>query len=264
MVVRDSAGDPLWTSKTSNNEGASLVLGSDGIANIVSTNGTVLWTTSTPFDGRGAGNGPTPPAPPSFPPTARITTPPTRTPIATATPAPVEVRSPTSSAPTSTNGCISVLAGGGRIELYPGQFVCSPSGMYRFGMDSTGDLGLWKNANKKWSAGTGGDNSGSDNYVKLRDDGTLIVRNSERVLWLSDTSSSGSSYEGSTIEVHDDGVATITSSTGFYIWSSAAAFDELIVDASTLEEKIMAGYQGWFYTDSDGKSSASGSFIDSP
>lgn len=259
LVVRDSAGDPLWTSKTSNNEGASLVLGSDGIANIVRTDGTVLWTTTTPFDGRGAGNGPTPPAPPSFPPTPRVTTPPTLTPIATATLAPVEVGSPTSSAPTSTSGCISILAGGGRIELYPGQFVCSPSGTYRFGMDSTGDLGLWKNGNKKWYAGTDESNSGSDNYAKLRDDGTLVVRNLERVLWLSDTSSSGSSYQGSTIEVHDDGVATITSSTGFYIWSSAAASDELIVDASTLEEKIMAGYQGWFYTDSDGKS-ASGSY----
>lgn len=257
LVCRDSDGDALWTSKTSNNEGASLVLGGDGIANIVSTDGTVLWTTSTPFDGRGAGNGPTPPAPPSFPPTPRITTPPTRTPIATATPAPVEIDSPSSSAPTSTNECISVLAGGGRIELYPGQFVCSPSGTYRFGMDSTGDLGLWKNGNKKWSAGTGGGDGGSDNYAKLREDGTLIVRNSEQVLWLSNTSSSsGSSYQGSTIEVHDDGVGTITSSTGFYIWSSAAASDELIVDASTLEEKIMAGYQGWFYTDSDGKSAS--------
>ena len=59
--------------------------------------------------------------------------------------------------------------------------------------------------------------------------------------------------------MHDDGVATITSSTGFYIWSSAAASDELIADASTLEEKIMAGYQGWFYTDSVGKS-ASGTY----
>jgi len=247
LVVRDSSGNPLWTSKTSNNGGASLVLGSDGIANIVSTDDTILWTTSTPFEGRGAGDGPPPPTP-------WITTPPTPTPIAIPTPPPVEVEPPTSSAPTATNGCINVPSSGGRIELYPGQYVCSPSGTYRFGMDMVGDLGLWNNSNKKWSAGTGdNDNgSGSNNYAKLRDDGTLIVRNPDQVLWLSDTSSSDLSYQGSTIEVHDDGIATISTSTGFYIWSSAAASDELIVDSSTLEEKIMAGYQGWFYTDSDG------------
>jgi len=252
LVVRDETGNPIWTSKTSNNEGASLILGTDGIANIVSTDGMVLWTTSTPFGGRGAGDGPPPPIPPSFPPTPPITAPPTPTPIAT--PPPVNSGSPTSSGPTSTNGCISIPSSGGRIELYAGQYVCSSSGTYRFGLDVTGDLGLWKNSNKKWSAGTGGDGSGSgaDNYAKLKDDGTLIVRNSDRLLWSSNTSSSGSSHEGSTIQVHDDGIATITSVAGFYIWSSAAATDELVVDSSTLEKKIMAGYQGWFYTDSDG------------
>lgn len=253
LVVRDEAGNPIWTSKTSNNEGSSLVLGTDGIANILSTDGTVLWTTSTPFDGRGAGDGPPTPLPPSFLPTPQVTTaPPTQTPIAIATPAPINSGAPASSAPTSTDGCISLPSNGGKIELFSGQYICSPSGTYRFGLDTTGDLGLWKNSNKKWSAGTGG--SGVDTYAKLKDDGSLVVRNhSDRLLWSSHTSSSGSSYEGSTIQVHDDGIATITSATGFYIWSSAAATDDLIADSTTLEKKIMAGYQGWFYTDSDGK-----------
>ena len=68
--------------------------------------------------------------------------------------------------------------------------------------------------------------------------------------------SAASNYgEGSTIQVHDDGVATITSSIGFYIWSSSSSADGSFVDPSTLKQKIMAGYQGWFYTDSDGKKS---------
>eukprot|EP00562_Extubocellulus_spinifer_P012218 CAMPEP_0178544764 /NCGR_PEP_ID=MMETSP0697-20121206/3288_1 /TAXON_ID=265572 /ORGANISM="Extubocellulus spinifer, Strain CCMP396" /LENGTH=1333 /DNA_ID=CAMNT_0020177297 /DNA_START=5112 /DNA_END=9113 /DNA_ORIENTATION=+ len=233
MVVRDEVGEPIWTSRTSNNRGASLLLGNNGSANIVNVNGLTIWTTSTIFGDRGAGEGPLPPVPP----TPALTSPPT--------PIPTNIVDVT---PTTTDGCVSLSPD--KIELRPGQFVCSPSGRYRFGLDDTGDLSIWNRSKKEWSSGTGGVEV-EDIFARLKNDGDLVVRSASKLLWSSE--SAASNYgEGSTIQVHDDGVATITSSIGFYIWSSSSSADGSFVDPSTLKQKIMAGYQGWFYTDSDG------------
>ena len=95
---------------------------------------------------------------------------------------------------------------------------------------------MWDHDNKKWSAESGSPNL--DISAKLRDDGTLIVRSVDSVLWSSNSDGNGNT--GSFIEVHDDGVATITTPDGFYVWSSAAA-NGMLVDTSTLEKKVMAG-----------------------
>lgn len=235
MVVKSKNRNVSWSSRTGGNPGSSLVLGDNGIVDILTKDGLSIWTSATAFDDRSVKS--------LVPTSSPITIYPTPIPtgfLPSAQPFVIRL----SSSPTSIRGCINPDTGN---DIFPGQFVCSTSKRYRFGLDNDGDLSLWDHDNKKWSAESGSPNL--DISAKLRDDGTLIVRSVDSVLWSSNSDGNGNT--GSFIEVHDDGVATITTPDGFYVWSSAAA-NGMLVDTSTLEKKVMAGYQGWFMTSSDG------------
>eukprot|EP00546_Thalassionema_frauenfeldii_P003098 CAMPEP_0178934190 /NCGR_PEP_ID=MMETSP0786-20121207/23728_1 /TAXON_ID=186022 /ORGANISM="Thalassionema frauenfeldii, Strain CCMP 1798" /LENGTH=1055 /DNA_ID=CAMNT_0020611951 /DNA_START=1075 /DNA_END=4241 /DNA_ORIENTATION=+ len=80
--------------------------------------------------------------------------------------------------------------------------VSSPSRKLTFGLALDGDLGIWNDNNKIWSAGTRGATA-----AILQLDGNLIVRTRSEVLWTTHTT--GEIAGLSMIEINDMGVVTV-------------------------------------------------------
>ena len=101
-------------------------------------------------------------------------------------------------------------------------FICSSNGKYRFGVASDGDLSLWHEGNKVWSAGTCC--MGSDAFVVMqKSDGNLVMRSyveedSEderaKALWASGTVGKG----GSILRIDDDGQTRVIATDGSILW----------------------------------------------
>eukprot|EP00547_Thalassionema_nitzschioides_P010926 CAMPEP_0194261432 /NCGR_PEP_ID=MMETSP0158-20130606/46023_1 /TAXON_ID=33649 /ORGANISM="Thalassionema nitzschioides, Strain L26-B" /LENGTH=1700 /DNA_ID=CAMNT_0039001553 /DNA_START=243 /DNA_END=5342 /DNA_ORIENTATION=+ len=81
--------------------------------------------------------------------------------------------------------------------------ICSLDRKFLFGLDLEGDLGIWKNTEKIWSAGTMGATS-----AILQLDGNLVVRNRSKVLW--ETRTTGARVGLAMIDISDNGIVTIT------------------------------------------------------
>lgn len=166
----------------------------------------------------------------------------------------------TVSATLSLPSCTNQL--GVNERLNQGEFVCSPDGSYTFGLDAAGaDLSLWEGTTKLWSAVTG--NMGNNTYLIMQDDGNAVVYSSEGVLWASNTEGNSGAYltieNGGIVEIVYQGNAIWKPNLCNYLIQLPAAPPPgpsppglVPVNSSTLFNKVMAGYQGWFGTECDG------------
>ena len=107
-----------------------------------------------------------------------------------------------------------------------GHFICSPNGKTWFGYDDEGDLSLWRDRRKVWSAET----AGMDTITTMQHDGNLVVYrgdysgdfppSSDMALWSSNTGGRRRSY----LSIEDDGHARIwfgsLSRTQSVVWSA--------------------------------------------
>ena len=264
LVVIDALRDILWESKTASpqNNHSTLVLNNSGVAAIINPAGNIVWSvapvnlvTATPArvptqkpsvigDVHALTSAPTSPSTRyPFKPTANPTFP---RPSMSYSGAPVPEVVPPS---VNTIKCVPIARG--RLGLIPGEFLCSDLRSFFFGLTSTGDLGLFdSNHRKLWSAGTScraGNCKGV--YARLHVDGDLVVYSISEVLWTSRTA--GHALCDASMVVGNDGVASIFCITEGHIWSTATLATGA-VNSSTLERKIMAGYQGWFFAKGDG------------
>ena len=71
--------------------------------------------------------------------------------------------------------------------LLPGEFVCSPDGTIRFGLDYQADLSMFSNNEKVWSAGTDEHADVTFVYAELQDDGNFVVHDLKESLWASNS-----------------------------------------------------------------------------
>ena len=115
------------------------------------------------------------------------------------------------------DSCIEQVSG--RIDLYAGDFICSPSGRYRFGITLAGDLTLFDGSSLIWSAGTCC--SGDGVFAVLQEsDGNLVVRNSAfEPLWVSATGDDANAK--SSLSLFDSGTVSITNLSGQRTWAVA-------------------------------------------
>ena len=100
-------------------------------------------------------------------------------------------------------GCVNTITG--HYLLRPGDFLCSASKAFFFGLALDGSFGVWKGARKVWSPVSGFVGA---TQVALQLDGNLIVRSQNRVLWRSRTN--GNRTTRARIAVDDKGTVTIT------------------------------------------------------
>lgn len=149
-------------------------------------------------------------------------------------PSPSPTESPTA-AP-----CASVLISNEKLysTAREPRFICSPNGMYRFGINAVdNDLALWNEDTKIWSAGTGACCGDNDSFLVMqRMDANLVLREDvirgdgqeqRRVIWTSQTANL--QYSGAYLSIKDDGIARIVFN-GTQLWSTA---DDVTVPGSS-------------------------------
>lgn len=127
-----------------------------------------------------------------------------------------------SSAPTST--CSTILRG--RANLFPDRdprYICSPNGVFRFGFGDNGDLGLWRNDTKIWSAEPCCQATAVTLAMQHGDANLVLYGNifgqDMAAIWSSRTTNIN--YSGSYLVVKDYGQAVIEFN-GTEIWSTNA------------------------------------------
>jgi len=143
-------------------------------------------------------------------------------------------------------------------------YICSPSGLYRFGLAPDNDIALWQGNEKIWSAGTAGGDATATASLLMQGDGNLVLRAADiqGALWTSKTQEN----PNAALYVEDDGQARIRTPNDI-LWESGAEVSSNektevencghipgsdppnlevvdVVDTSTLHGKIMAGDQG--------------------
>lgn len=132
--------------------------------------------------------------------------------------------------------------------LTTGEWLESSNGQYRFYLQADGNLVLrdQQTGQALWTSGTIG--QGATRLI-LQGDGNLVLYTAANApVWASNTVGSGATE----LRLNDDG------SLGLYqgsvvLWSvNGSGAGGGTVDASTLYNKIMAGYQGWFNAEGDG------------
>ena len=123
--------------------------------------------------------------------------------------------------------CSTKLRPGERLysDVDGGHFICSPNGKTWFGYDDVGDLSLWRDRRKVWSAKT----AGMDTYATMQSDGNLVVYRSslsggfspgpDMAIWSSHTAGRRGSY----LSIEDDGHARIWFGESM-IWSTVGWF----------------------------------------
>lgn len=119
-----------------------------------------------------------------------------------------------------------------------GHFICSPNGKTWFGYDDEGDLSLWRDRRKVWSAET----AGMDTITTMQHDGNLVVYrgdysggfppSSDMALWSSNTGGRRRSY----LSIEDDGHARIWFGESM-IWSAVQTSKEMSQNVSRVEKR---------------------------
>lgn len=108
----------------------------------------------------------------------------------------------------------------GPFRLNEGDFVCSPSGLFKFGLTPNGDLALSEASTSKkvWSAGTCC--TGQDVITVFQRDANLVVyeKSSHKVVWGAKISIKDA--KNASLVVGDDGVVAITDTIRGDIWST--------------------------------------------
>ena len=113
--------------------------------------------------------------------------------------------------PAPTPYCPSVLRS--TESLYSDKepkFLCSPNGMYRFGLGENGDLSLWNGESKVWSAETCCNATGV--FLNMQNDANLVLRGKvgdeeKKAIWVSNTANSD--FRGAELSLDNDGQARI-------------------------------------------------------
>jgi len=192
----------IWSSGTANFNygGAQLSVEDDGQARI-RFNGTEIWSNI---------NGATPVVPSSSP---------SSSPMPTVMPT---VSSAPSTSPAPTAPCASVLRGTEMLHAakHP-SFICSPNGVYRFGVSDDSDLALWRGDTKIWSAETCCQTTDVYLIMQLNDANLVLYSHVNftemKTIWSSGTANFN--YGGAQLSVEDDGQARIRFN-GTEIWSN--------------------------------------------
>lgn len=101
-----------------------------------------------------------------------------------------------------------------------------------------------------WTSGTNGRGA---QRLTLQSDGNLVLYTSAgQAVWASNTVGSGATR----LVVQNDGNMVLYAGTGAAVWATDTRAPPPptngIVDATSLNRKVMAGYQGWFTTSNDG------------
>ena len=135
-------------------------------------------------------------------------------------------------------------------QLNAGGTLVSANLAYRFQLQTDGNLVLTRQpaGSVLWASGTNG--SGGNRLI-LQTDGNLVLRTStSAAVWSSGTAGSG----GNRLEMQDDGNLVLYSTSNAAVWATGTSQPPItaVVDATTLNRKVMAGYQGWFTTSGDG------------
>lgn len=138
-----------------------------------------------------------------------------------------------------------VEASSGRTTLLAGEFICSPNQNFRLGLATYGEFVFVDGVDTVWEAGVC---CGRARSVVLQRDGNLVVYSSDQALWASNTA--GLMTDSPSIMVGDDGVATVYSPIQGHIWSTGAEGHR--VSNFELHNKVVTGYQGWFFAEGDG------------
>lgn len=128
---------------------------------------------------------------------------------------------------------------GGRLD--------SATASYRFQLQGDGNLVLSRQpaGTVLWASGTNG--RGGERLI-FQADGNVVLRTAAGLaIW--STATAGKTADR--LIMQDDGNLVLYGSTGTAFWATGTA-QSPGVDASTLDGKMMAGYQGWFTTSGDG------------
>eukprot|EP00978_Attheya_sp_CCMP212_P009633 scaffold22852_cov63-Attheya_sp.AAC.5 len=182
---------------------------------------------------------------------------------------PSPTSSPTSS-PAPTMMCYSQLLPSERLDM--GRFMCSDSGRYRFGFTENRDLAVWdtETEEKIWSIPTFSEEEKI--WLTMQKDGNAVLKDgSSRALFA--TSTNGS--PGAFLQIENDGTVRVLLENNVLaqvvLWNSHVNYfcdgaikslelqfldkpsNMIPIDASTMHNKVMAGYQGWFNTECDGR-----------
>ena len=176
-----------------------------------------------------------------------------------------------------SDGAVCVEQRPGKIILRAGMYICSPNKRFIFGITHDGHISLldqmaWPTT-KVWSIST--KVSSTHAQTEFQKDGNLVVKTLDgSVLWSSMTPASSGE---SSLVLGDDGIVSIFDDLRRRVWSARGIHTSLYEtaynstcnkrgplngnnkgkdwrDMLTLDNKVMAGYQGWFYTGHDGKS----------
>ena len=129
----------------------------------------------------------------------------------------------------SEEPCSNMLLTGN--TLNKGKFLCSPNGVYEFGVSTTGDLVLKSGSDVLWSA-----NISSGIYMRVQGDGNFLVRNySETTLWRTGTVG----YSGAILYLDDNGVVILKAGSK-NLWSvnSDGVIDQCLNDPDKTEPGI--------------------------
>eukprot|EP00978_Attheya_sp_CCMP212_P009634 scaffold22852_cov63-Attheya_sp.AAC.6 len=187
-----------------------------------------------------------------------------------ATLAPTQLKEPVpTSSPAPTMPCYSQLLPDERLDI--GTFMCSDDGRYRFGFTENRDLAVWDTETGEitWSIPTFSEEEKV--WLTMQNDGNAVLRDMlSGVLFATSTNRS----PGAFLQIENNGTVRVLLKNNVLaqvvLWNSHVNYfcDETIkspelkfldkpsnmipIDASTMHNKVMAGYQGWFQTEFDG------------
>jgi hypothetical protein len=125
------------------------------------------------------------------------------------------------------------------------QFLASTDARYRFTFQTDGNLVVRRMSDSTalWASATNGKGG---TRLTLQSDGNLVLyTSSNAALWSSGTNG----INVTRLVMQNDGNLVLYTNTNAAVWSTGTV--ESVVDASTLNRKVMAGYQGWFTTSGD-------------
>ena len=140
-----------------------------------------------------------------------------------------------------TAACGTLDAG---TSLTPGQSILSCNGKYTLTFQaSDGNVVLYGPAGALWSTDTGGQGA---TIFSMNPDGNLVLYSGSTPLWATSLIG-GTTGRSAHLRVQDDAnLVVYADDTGQVFWSSGINYY-----ASSLDRKLIVGYQGWFWCSTD-------------